>query len=79
MACSLVERDFWQQYLRHTNQALFDQLDEPYRTQIEALLGDHDEQEGVRVTQVAQLHAQRTQAEREAMLRITRDALDLVH
>ncbi|KHL76379.1 hypothetical protein PpSQ1_00345 [Pseudomonas putida] len=79
VACSLVERDFWQQYLRHTNQALFDQLDEPYRTQIEALLGDHDEQEGVRVTQVAQLHAQRTQAEREAMLRITRDALDLVH
>ena len=77
VARSLVERDFWQQYLRRTNQARFDELDEPYRTQIEALLADHEEEEAARLHQVVQLQAQRLQVEREVMLSITRSALDV--
>jgi len=79
VARSLVERDFWQQYLRRTYHERFDELDEPYRAQIEALLSDHQAAEAARLHQVAQLQVQRTQAEREAMMGLTRDALDVKH
>lgn len=78
VARSLVERDFWRQHLRGAHQARFDELDEPYRAQLEALFADHDQMEAVRLQQIAQLQAQRSEAEREAMLSITREALDVL-
>lgn len=79
VAHSLVERDFWQQYLRRTYRQRFDELDEPYRARIEALLSDDQAPEATRLQQVTQLQVQRAQAEREAMLGLTRDALDVTH
>ena len=78
VARSLVERDFWQQHLKRTHKARFDELNEPYQAQVAALFDDHEQEEAVRMRRMAQVEAQRSTAEREAMLSITRDALDVM-
>ncbi|HEK1009511.1 TPA: hypothetical protein SMP92_002792 [Pseudomonas putida] len=78
VARSLVERDFWQDHLKRTHKARFDELNEPYYAQVAALFDDHEQEEGVRMQRMAEVEVQRSRAEREAMLSITREALDVM-
>lgn len=78
LAMSLVDRDFWQQHLRHAYPARFEGLDTPYHTRVEALMTQGELSEAERLRQIGQVQHARTQAECALMLDLTRQALEML-
>ncbi|MDR6711697.1 hypothetical protein J2W83_001291 [Pseudomonas hunanensis] len=75
LSTSLAAREFWQEYLRNRHDDRFEALNEPFHARLEALeamVGGSSER--VYLDQVDALMAQRNVAERQLVLRLTREA-----
>lgn len=77
LALSLVDRDFWQQQLRHVYPERFEAIDTPYRARVEALIKEEELSEAARIKQFETLQEARMQAQHTLMLDLTRHALEM--
>lgn len=77
LASSMVEREFWQSHLRSAHSGLFEELDAPFHQRLETLQADMRMPEGERVAEINRVASQRRVAERQLMMSLTLDALDV--
>ncbi|MBC3421382.1 NEL-type E3 ubiquitin ligase domain-containing protein [Pseudomonas sp. RW3S2] len=77
IAASLVQRSFWQDYLRNTQAEAFETLNQPYHERLEALMAEVESspEQGV-LDDIQTLAEERSTAERELVLGFTLSMLD---
>lgn len=76
LADSLIERAFWQTYLRNAYPARFDALNAPFHERLEVLQADSATPEAQRVAHINTVASEQRLAERGLMHALTLDALD---
>ncbi|MBF8792504.1 hypothetical protein IRZ70_06815 [Pseudomonas monteilii] len=77
LAASLVDRDFWQLHLRRTQSSRFDEFNAPFHQRVESLMEDEQVPEAERLARINQVNQERAQGERDLMLELTREAMEL--
>ncbi|NIE73150.1 hypothetical protein F3J45_01550 [Pantoea sp. Ap-967] len=77
LAQALVQRDFWRNYLSHTQPGRFEALNGPFHERLEALQEDQQLPEGERLAQINRVAGERQLAEHALMVQMTLDALSI--